>query len=519
MSREHDLAAVAEEVLSQVRSVVPAELQGELSLDTSLHELGVDSVAVMEAINRIEETFGMRFREEWLYDIDTCQDVANCVVAHMTKSLPERPAAESAAAPASGDAAPAAQPPAPAAYDVALFPECVAFHQRLRDAEQAGLKNPFFRTVRRVSPPEADVDGHDVVRYTSFDYLGLSAHPRVVSAAKEAIDRFGTSSSASRLVGGNLSTLEELDRRLASFLGTESAIVFPSGYGTNASLFGHLFGPEDLILYDELAHNSIATGAQLSRAKRRPFAHNDADALDRLLNDVRGNYRRVVVAVEGVYSMDGDYPDLPRFLEIKKRHGALLYVDEAHSIGVLGPGGRGLCEHFGVSATEGDLWMGTISKALASGGGYLAGRESLMRYLKYTTPAFVFATACSPANAAAALAALEVIEDEPQCVKRLQDRAALFLRLAKERGMNTGDSHDTPVIPVILGDSMRCVAVSHALLQQGIDAQPILYPAVRESAARVRFFITAAHTEQQIARTVAVLAECIAQTSPERMAC
>ena len=208
--------------------------------------------------------------------------------------------------------------------------------------------------------------------------------------------------------------------------------------------------------------------------------------------------------------MDGDYPDLPQFIDVKKRHKALLYVDEAHSLGVLGATGRGICEHFGVDPNDGDLWMGTISKSLASGGGYLAGRERLIRYLQYTTPAFVFATGCSPANAAAALAALRLIRREPDRVSRLRDRCGLFLNLAQERGLNTGTSHGTPVIPIILGDSLRCIRVSQELLRRGVNAQPILYPAVPESASRIRFFLTAEHTEEQIAYTVGVLAECIA---------
>ena len=208
--------------------------------------------------------------------------------------------------------------------------------------------------------------------------------------------------------------------------------------------------------------------------------------------------------------MDGDYPDLPRLIEIKQRHQALLYVDEAHSIGVMGWTGRGICEHFGVDPEAGDLWMGTISKALGSGGGYLAGRKMLMQYLKYTTPAFVFSTAVSPANAAAALEALRILRQEPARVAQLRQRSQLFLKLAVDCGLNTGDSRDTPIIPVILGDSQQCMRVVAALLQEGIDAQPILYPAVPENKSRIRFFITAEHTEEQICRTVQVLAECIA---------
>ena len=449
----------------------------------------------MEAVSRIERELGIRFREEWLYDMETCADLVDRLTGHVNPGS----AADPAAAPpvSAADSPPSEASPIPAAYyDVAQFPECVAFLRRLDDAADAGLKNPFFRANERVRHRTATINGREVVSYTSFDYLGLSGHPAVVAAAKAAIDQFGCSASASRLVGGNHAILEELDKELAEFLGTEAAIVFPSGYGTNASLFGHLFGSEDLIVYDELAHNSIAQGAALSVASRRPFPHNDAGALDELLRDVRGQYRRVVVAMEGVYSMDGDYPDLPKFLEVKHRHRALLYVDEAHSCGVMGRTGRGICEHFGVDPAEGDLWMGTISKSLASGGGYLAGRAPLIRYLQYTTPAFVFATACSPPNTAAALAALRVLRQEPERVARLGDRARLFLKLARDCGLDTGNSHDTPIVPVILGNSAQCIRVSHELLRQGINAQPILYPAVRESAARVRFFITAEHTRR-----------------------
>ncbi len=248
----------------------------------------------------------------------------------------------------------------------------------------------------------------------------------------------------------------------------------------------------------------------MSKAQRRPFPHNDFQFLDGLLRDIRHKYRRAVVAMEGVYSMDGDFPDLPRFIEVKRRHQALLYVDEAHSVGVMGSTGRGLCQHFGIGPEEGDLWMGTISKALASGGGYLAGPEVLIQYLKYTTPAFVFATGISPANAAAALEAVRIVQEEPDRVTRLRERSHLFLKLAADSGLDTGASGGTPVIPVILGDSPKCIRVAAALLREGIDAQPILFPAVPESKSRIRFFITANHTEEQICRTVEVLAHCIA---------
>jgi 8-amino-7-oxononanoate synthase len=461
----------------------------------------------------------MRFRDEWLVGIRSCGDLVECIANHMFDLVDreddalaeppvERPPARRAAA-AARVPSPSRQPVAAAADDDP-FPECVALEKRLRDMREAGLEVPFLRANQRVHNRTARIRGRDCVSFTSFDYLGLAGHPDVTRAAKDAIDRFGCSASASRMVGGNNTILDDLDEELARFIGAERAVVFPCGYGTNASVFNHLFGEGDLILYDELAHNSIMQGANASKAGKRSFRHNDADQLDGLLRDLRPSYRRVVVAIEGVYSMDGDYPDLPRFIEVKKRHDALLYVDEAHSLGTMGPEGRGICDFFGVDPAEGDLWMGTISKALGAGGGYLAGGDRLIRYLGYTTPAFVFSTACSPPNAAAALEGLRVIRREPWRVTRLRERSELFLKLAADVGLDTGTSGDTPVIPVIVGNSALAIHVSQQLLERGVNAQPILYPAVRESAARVRFFITAEHTEDQIVRTVEILGDVMA---------
>ena len=232
----------------------------------------------------------------------------------------------------------------------------------------------------------------------------------------------------------------DLEQALAAFLGTPAAIVFVSGHATNVTTIGHLLGPDDLILHDILAHNSIVQGAMLSGATRRAFAHNDWQALDALLSEVRHRYRRVLIAIEGVYSMDGDFPELPRFVELRKKHKTLLLVDEAHSLGTMGATGRGIGEHWGVARADVDLWMGTLSKSLASCGGYIAGSAELVEYLKYTAPGFVYSVGLSPPNAAAALAALTVLQREPQRVARLRELAALFLKLARERGLDTGSA-------------------------------------------------------------------------------
>jgi 8-amino-7-oxononanoate synthase len=510
--------AITRLVLEELALSQPAARR-TLTPGMTLAEAGVGPIRFLDAINRIEGRYQMRFREEWLEGILTVGDLIECIAARMFDSadqqrtatgLPHHAAAEGH----KGHAVQKFQKEKGLEDQGGhVFPECIALEERLRGLEAAGLDNPFLFANERVENRVARIGGRDVISFTSFDYLGLAGHPEVTRAAKAAIDQFGCSASASRMVGGNNTILDELDAELARFLGTERAVVFPCGYGTNASVFNHLFGEGDLILYDELAHNSIMQGANASKAGRRSFRHNDHEQLDSLLRDLRPQYRRVVVAIEGVYSMDGDYPDLPKFIAAKKRHDALLYVDEAHSLGTMGPGGRGICDFFGVDPSEGDLWMGTISKALGAGGGYLAGHERLIRYLGYTTPAFVFSTACSPPNAAAALEGLRVIQREPWRVTRLRERSELFLKLANDCNLDTGSSCDTPVIPVILGSSSRAILVSQMLLERGINARPILYPAVREVAARVRFFLTAEHTEEQIIHTVEMLAQVVAATA------
>ena len=534
--RAHSREAIERVVFEELARVSPTVTLRTLVPESSLVGCGIDTARFLDVITRIEGRYQMRFRDEWLHGIRTCADLVDCIAARMfdeadravevAERLSRTPAPQPApqmgrrlAAPiASPRVAPAADRMSPAAdrqafaADRFAFPECVALEERLAGLEAAGLENPFLRANEEVRGRTARVGGREVVSFTSFDYLGLAGHPDVTRAAKEAIDRFGCSASASRMVGGNNTILDELDAELARFLGTERAVVFPCGYGTNASVFNHLFGAGDLILYDELAHNSIMQGAGASKAGKRSFRHNDHEQLDGLLRDLRSQYKRVVVAIEGVYSMDGDYPDLPKFIEVKKRHDALLYVDEAHSLGTMGPEGRGICDFFGCDPADGDLWMGTISKALGAGGGYLAGGERLIRYLGYTTPAFVFSTACSPPNAAAALEGLRVIQREPWRVTRLRERSELFLKLAADCDLDTGESSDTPVIPVIVGSSSRAILASQMLLERGINARPILYPAVRESAARVRFFITSEHSEEQIAQAVEAVADVMAAT-------
>ncbi|MHB8885462.1 MAG: aminotransferase class I/II-fold pyridoxal phosphate-dependent enzyme [Methylovirgula sp.] len=365
-------------------------------------------------------------------------------------------------------------------------------------AAVVGLANPFFKVHQGRAGATSLVEGHSCANFSSYDYLGLNGHVEVQEAARAAIGVYGTSCSASRLVAGERPLHRELEASLASHYGQESAILFVSGYATNLAAIGTLLGPKDLVIYDSLAHNSIIVGAALSGAERRSFAHNDLAALDALLAANRWRYERVLIAVEGLYSMDGDYPDLPALVALKNRYGAWLMVDEAHSLGVLGDKGWGLFEHFDVDPCDVDIWMGTLSKTLAGSGGYIAGSALLVDYLKCMAGAFVYSVGLSPPIAAASLKALEILHREPARVQRLRHNSQLFWKLAKERNLDVGTSKGYAIVPIITGNSLISVALSQKLFESGINAQPIIHPAVPERCARLRFFLTAEHTQAQI---------------------
>ncbi|MFF9622811.1 type I polyketide synthase [Streptomyces griseosporeus] len=403
--------------------------------------------------------------------------------------------------------APPAPPvlPAPEHRRIEAFPEVAAHRERKALLDELRLPNPYLMVHDSGLTDRTVVDGRELVSFSGFNYLGLATHPQVRAAAQEAVERYGTSASASRLLSGSRPLHLELERELARTLGTEDALTLTSGHATNVTVIGHLVGPGDLIVHDALAHDSILQGCRLSGATRRPFPHNDAAALDALLARVRHQYRRVLIVAEGVYSMDGDIADLPALVAVKRRHGALLMVDEAHSIGVLGESGRGVGEHCGVERADVDLWMGTLSKALAGCGGYAAASHAVVDYLRYTAPGFVYSAGMTPADAAAALASLRLLREEPQRLVRLRENAALFLRLAQEAGVDTGDSDGTPIVPCIVGDSARTLRLAEGMFRQGVSVNPILHPAVPEELARLRFFVTAAHTPEQLRSTVTAL--------------
>ena len=372
-------------------------------------------------------------------------------------------------------------------------------------ADRLGLRNPFFISHDGAVGARTRIEGREYLNFSSYNYLGLNGHAIVNQAAKEAIDHYGSSASASRLVAGERPVQRELEQALAGLYEVEDCIVFVSGHATNISTIGTLFGPKDLVVHDSLIHNSVLEGIKLSGAVRRSFPHNDSTALDAMLAEVRSRFERVLIIVEGHYSMDGDIPDLPTLIDIKRRHGCFLMVDEAHSLGVLGKTGKGLHEHFNIAGKAVDIWMGTLSKTLAGCGGYIAGERALVEHLKYAAPGFVYSVGIAPPLAAAALAALKLMLKEPERVSRLQENGQLFLEMAKKNGFNTGSSQGFAIIPAIAGSSFKATKLSNKLFEHGINVQPIIYPAVEERAARLRFFLSAMHSGQDIRRVCATM--------------
>ena len=408
--------------------------------------------------------------------------------------------------------------PAPAAEKPALgHADAQAEIALMRRAGQAlGLQSPFFRLNSGHATPWADIDGRRVLSFSAYNYLGLNGDPRVTVASKLAADRYGTSVSGSRITSGERPVHRELEAALADLYEAEDALVLVGGHATNVTVIAHLVGPGDAVVYDTLAHNSIIQGAQLSGARRRSFQHNDLADLDRVLGELAQGTRRRLIVVEGCYGMDGDAPDLKGLSELAQRHKAHIMVDEAHALGVLGPRGHGLAEHCGVDPNCVDVWMGTLSKTLASCGGYIAGRADLIDYLRCSAPGFLFSVGMPAPVAAAALAALQLMRQEPERVRRLQHNGWVFAEAARRLGLDVGATLGAAIIPVIIGSSLRTTLVAARLWQEGIWVQPILYPGVPERSARLRFFVTSEHEPEDLRRVAAATARALADIEVDR---
>lgn len=350
--------------------------------------------------------------------------------------------------------------------------------------------------VEEVRGGRIRVDGRWLIHMASNGYLGLHLHPRVIAAAKKGCDEFGAGSGSARLIGGTLSLHARLEEKLAAFKQAEAALVFPTGYMANLGIITALVGPGDLVIGDHLNHASLVDACRLSGASFRVYPHLDAERLGEALKSRIGRYRRVLVVTEGVFSMDGDIAPLPNIAEVARRTGAWLLVDDAHGTGVLGAAGRGSLEHFGIS-TEEILQMGTLSKALGSVGGFVAGPKVVIDYLKNKARSFIYTTASSPASLAAALEGLAVLEQEPSLRENLFRNVRIWVAGLREAGYRLM-SAESQIVPVWTGDNNGTMRMARLLLEAGVYAPGIRPPTVPAGACRIRTSLTALHEEADI---------------------
>jgi glycine C-acetyltransferase len=373
----------------------------------------------------------------------------------------------------------------------------------LDSLKQQGLYR-HLRILEDEQKAKTTIDHRQVVNLSSNNYLGLTTHPRLREAAIEATRRFGVGSGSVRSIAGTMEIHMELERRLAEFKKTEAVVVFQSGFAANAGTVAAVLTKEDVVISDELNHASIIDGARLSRATIKVFPHKDVDAARKVLRDLPAGQRKLLIT-DGVFSMDGDLGALPDLCAAAEEFGCIMMVDDAHASGVFGKNGRGTVDHFGMHGRV-DIQVGTLSKAMGALGGYVAGSRALVEFLYHRARPFLFSTSHPPGVAAACIAAIDVLEEEPQIIDRLWENTRFFKAGLKTLGFNTGLS-ESPVTPVIAGEGSLAMKLSDRLFQEGVFAQGIAFPTVARDKARVRTIVTAAHTREELQFALDVFAK------------
>jgi len=381
-----------------------------------------------------------------------------------------------------------------------IFEKCFKYTVA-REAMASGYY-PYFIPLTENEGTEAVYHGHRLIMCGSNNYLGLTTHPKVRQAALDAIHRYGTSCTGSRFLNGTIELHEQLEHELAGWVGKEAALVFSTGMQTNLGTISSIVGRDDVVLLDKQDHASIVDGAKLSWGETVRFRHNELGDLERVLKKVPEKAGKLVV-VDGLYSMEGDIAPLPEIIPLCKKYGARLMVDDAHATGVLG-GGRGTAAHFNLTADV-DLIMSTFSKSFASLGGFIAGDEDVVHFIKHNARSMIFSASIPPSNAAAALAALHVMQEEPERVQRLIDIAAYMRKEYRRLGFDIGKS-ESPIIPIHIGDDMRTLIISKTLFDEGIFVNPVISPAVPEGCQLLRTSYMATHTDAQLNRVLETMA-------------
>jgi 8-amino-7-oxononanoate synthase len=377
-----------------------------------------------------------------------------------------------------------------------IFKKCYDFDAD-KKAQEKGIY-PFFQPLDGTEGTVVSMKGRKVIMLGSNNYLGLTFHPKVRAAAQKAIDTFGTSCTGSRLINGTLCIHEELEHRLAAFMKRESALVFSTGMQTNLGSISCLIGRNDVVVTDKEDHASIVDACRLGYGEVKRFVHGDLDQLERILEKIEDD-KGVLVVVDGIFSMGGEIVDLPKLGPLCRKYGARLYVDDAHSVGVLG-GGRGTAVHFN-QLGDVDLTMGTFSKSFASLGGYVVGDEDVINYIKHAARSFIFSASLPAPNVMAAMAALDIMETEPEHVEHLWDNAHFMMKGFRELGFNIGKTQ-SPIIPVIVGDDETCFRLWKEVFENGVYTNPVIAPAVPQGMALLRTSYMATHTKDQLTQAL-----------------
>lgn len=491
-----------EEIRQKVRQIFSEVLEVELSaigLDAHfIDDLGGDSLQSLGVALKVEEVFAINIPAEDYTRCTSVNDLSALIYARMRGDGPYEAQVERAD---QGKITPITR------FEDA--PECIAFQKRIESLE--GQENPYFVCHDSALMDTSLMNGREVLNFGSYNYVGMSGRKETMDAAKAAIDKYGTSASGSRLLAGEKPLYQELEREIAKWKHAEDALVLVGGHSTNVTVVGNFCGKDDLIVYDAISHNSVQEGCRLSGATSKPFPHNDAKALENILRINRDKYAKVLIIVEGAYSMDGDISPIPDFVALKKKYGCFLMVDEAHSACVIGKTGGGVDEYFNLKHDDIDIKMGTLSKGLGTCGGYLAGSRTLIEYLRYNLPGFVFSVGISPPLAAATLAAIRALSECPEIIENLRQNIQTFLTEARKRNLNTCLAKETAIVPVLVGRDEDAFLLSTILAKRGVFVPPAVYPAVPKNKARLRFCVISEHKPEQIIKALDTLVEAAAE--------
>ena len=481
---KNEFSHITEQVRQIFADVLNIEASGISDTDHFVDDLGGDSLSSLSVFSKAEEIYGVIIPDTEYFSCANVQDLSKLLyrklhniegvkneivkneIRHITKFNQSR--------------------------------EYEEFALRKLALADAGLKDPYFVAHDSILKDTSIVNGREVINLASYNYVGMSGHPRTAEAARKAIEKYGTSASGSRLIAGEKTLYIELEKAIAEWKHTDDAVVLVGGHSTNVTFVGNFCNEHDLIVYDVLSHNSITQGCQLSKSATKAFPHNDFEGLEHILKAARDKYEKILIVVEGVYSMDGDIAPIPDFVALKKKYGAFLMVDEAHSGCVIGYNGGGVDEYFDLLPGDVDIKMGTLSKGLGTCGGYIAGEKDLISFLHYAMPGFMFSVGISPPLAAATLEAVKIMMEGNPKVADLQANIKYFVEGAKKRGFNTCLAKETAIVPIMVGEDHDAYELSTRMLERGVFVPPAVYPAVQKHQARLRFCLTSEHKPHQL---------------------